>query len=162
MSGTALPGVSGPLLVAQRQPLLPRCLQAWGFGPSEGLRAGGLLSDPQGCGRHPQFSLRSGSQAPARAALMPPWLQSPSSPSLESLARCRASGMSKTGSLIWGSTVDGCVGARAVGLMLLVLGRGQFWGQGAQQNHRTGGSLQRWGWGRTALPHLTTKSSLLK
>lgn len=54
-----------PLLVAQRQPPLPRCLQAWGFGPSEGLRAGGLLSDPQGCGRRPQFSLRSGSQAPA-------------------------------------------------------------------------------------------------
>lgn len=33
----------------------PRCLQAWGFVLSEGLMAGGLLSDPQGvAGAHNQ------------------------------------------------------------------------------------------------------------
>lgn len=65
VSCAALPGASwGRLVVAQREELAARCLQARGFVQSDGLIAGGLLlSDPQLCGQSPQLGLQDGAPA---------------------------------------------------------------------------------------------------
>lgn len=139
MSCIALPGASwGQLVVAQREEPAPRCLRPGASSlRSEGLVAGGLLSDPPRVGQRPQLSLQTGTQAAARAVRSGQrFTDAPVA--AQSLARCRAVGMSNTWSLVRGSSGDGCVGARAEGLTPLVRGRwwegwwGQFWGQVAQ------------------------------